>query len=102
MSEADKYRMLSSFNCNPPADRERVEHVEAEFGVSLPGRYKSFLAKSNGGEGFVGDAYVMLWRAEELLELNKAYQVADYGPGLLSFGSNGGGEAFAFDMRSDK
>ena len=32
--------------------------------------------------------------------MNKAYEVAEYAPGLLLFGSDGGGEAFAFDTRS--
>jgi hypothetical protein len=35
-----------------------------------------------------------------LLELNKDYQVDEYAPGLFFFGSNGGGEAFAFDLRT--
>ena len=43
---------------------------------------------------------VILWRVEELLEFNKAYEVADFAPGLMLFGSDGGAEAFAFDMRS--
>jgi len=49
----------------------------------------------------MGDAYLILWRVGELLELNKAYHVAEYAPGLFLFGTNGGGEAYAFDTRSD-
>jgi hypothetical protein len=52
-------------------------------------------------EGFVGNAYLILWRVGELLEMNKAYQVAQYAPGLFLFGSDGGCEAFAFKARSD-
>ena len=33
--------------------------------------------------------------------MNKAYQIADYAPGLFLFGSDGGGEAFAFDIRTE-
>jgi hypothetical protein len=33
--------------------------------------------------------------------MNKAYQVAEYAPGLFLFGSDGGGEAFAFDTRTE-
>jgi len=33
--------------------------------------------------------------------MNKSYGVNDYAPGLFLFGSDGGGEAFAFDARSD-
>jgi hypothetical protein len=45
---------------------------------------------------------VILWRLEELLELNESYRIYEFARGLFLFGSNGGGEAFAFDMRSDQ
>jgi len=37
---------------------------------------------------------------KELLRLNQAYEVAEYAPALFLFGSNGGGEAYAFDRAS--
>jgi hypothetical protein len=43
----------------------------------------------------------MLWAAEELGRLNKAYEVQTYAPGLVLFGSDGGGEAYGFDLRGD-
>ena len=55
------------------------------------------MQQSDGGEGFIGLAYVIFWRLGELLEMNNGYQVEKYAPGLLLFGSDGGGEAFAFD-----
>lgn len=67
----------------------------------MPDEYARFLQKMNGGEGFVGNAYVILWRVEELLEMNRAYHVVEYAAGLFLFGSDGGGEAFAFDIRFD-
>lgn len=42
----------------------------------------------------------MLWRVTELEQFNREYEVQEYAPGLLLFGSNGGGEAFAFDLRT--
>ena len=65
----------------------------------LPHDYIEFLRASNGGEGFLGQNYVMLWRVEELKPLDDSYEVAQYAPKLLLFGSNGGGEAYAFNMR---
>jgi hypothetical protein len=90
---------LAKFNGNPPAEAEVIVQLEADSGLNLPGEYKDFLRQQNGGEGFIGNAYAILWRAEELLEMNKSYQVHEYAPGLFLFGSDGGGEAFAFDMR---
>jgi hypothetical protein len=53
----------------------------------------------DGGEGFVGRHYLMAWRIESLLEWNRDYMVEETAPELLLFGSNGGGEGFAFDSR---
>lgn len=100
MSPVDKERLLAKFNGNLPAHVSSIRQLEATTGVRLPEDYARFLQEVNGGEGFVGSAYVILWRAEELSEMNKAYQVAEYAPGLFLFGSDGGGEALAFDTRS--
>jgi hypothetical protein len=55
----------------------------------------------NGGEGFMGEnEYLRLWRVEELAEMDAGYEVAEVEPDLFLFGTNGGGEAFAFDTRS--
>jgi hypothetical protein len=93
--------LFAKFNGNPPAEAEAIRRLEVESGLNLPVEYKEFLRQQNGGEGFIESAYAMLWRAEELLEMNKSYQVHDYAPGLFLFGSDGGGEAFAFDTRTD-
>jgi len=97
----DKERLLAKFNANPPADASSIRQLETDADIHLPEDYMEFLQEADGGEGFVGNAYVIFWRVGELLELNRAYQVADQAPGLFLFGSNGGGEAFAFDTRSD-
>ena len=39
-----------------------------------------------------------MWRAEELVEMNRAYKTAEFFPNLFFIGSNGGGEAYAFDL----
>jgi hypothetical protein len=39
------------------------------------------------------------WRAEDVLLNNGEYKIAEYAPGLFGFGSNGGGECLAFDLR---
>jgi hypothetical protein len=87
--------LLSEFNANPGASEEAL----SAFVGFLPDEYLTFLRRRNGGEGFVGDNYLILWRAEELLELNEGYGATEYAPDLFLFGSNGGGEAFAFDKR---
>jgi hypothetical protein len=94
-------RFLERFNSNPPADPSAIARFEKESGIRLPPGYSSFLLGRNGGEGFIGEnAYVILWRLEELIALNKEYEVTEYVPGLLFIGSDGGGEAFALDRRA--
>ena len=73
----------------------------AELGeLSLPKDYLSVFSELNGGEGFVGEEYLVLFKAEELMQFNKEYEVEKYAPGIFLFGSNGGGEGFGFDSRS--
>jgi len=89
------------FNGNPSANIAEIERFEEEAGFKPPNDYAAFLQRSNGGEGFIGqNAYVILWPLDELTEMNKAYEVTEYAPGLFIFGSDGGGEAFAFDIRT--
>lgn len=101
MRPAERNRLLAKFNCNPAVDARLVRQFETEAGIFLPEDYAQFLQQTDGGEGFVGNAYLILWRIGELLEMNKAYHVSEYAPGLFLFGSDGGGEGFGFDTRSD-
>ena len=74
--------------------------LQRSLGFQLPTDYVDFLQATNGGEGPVGTCgYARIWRLDELLKWNEAYQVADRAPGLFLFGTDGGGEAFAFDTR---
>lgn len=73
--------------------------VEAQLARPLPEAYRDYLARQDGWEGFIGDAYLVLWRASELATFNEDYEVSTYAPGLFLFGSNGGGSGFAFDLR---
>ncbi|HEX4383954.1 MAG TPA: SMI1/KNR4 family protein [Myxococcales bacterium] len=83
------------------AGPEAIQAVESALGIDLPADYVDLIGTINGGEGLVGNQYLMLWRIDDLLSFNKEYEVEQYAPGLLLFGSNGGGEAYAFDLRSD-
>ena len=98
MADSIREDILKRFNGNPPVRPESLVEFEARSGVRLPDEYKSFLLRSNGGEGFIGEAYIMLSPLEELLEMNASYEVEINAPDLFVFGSDGGGEAFAFRL----
>ena len=87
-----------AFQPNAPASTQAVTSLRTALAKSLPESYFAFLARANGGEGFIGDRYVQLWKAEELGEMNLIYKTAEFFPGLFFIGSDGGGEAYAFDL----
>ncbi|MCZ8347457.1 MAG: SMI1/KNR4 family protein [Leptospiraceae bacterium] len=93
-------KLLSNFNTNSSISLEKLNNA---ISINLPSDYIQFMIQYNGGEGFIGlESYLILWKIDEIISLNEAYEVSEYAPGLILFGSNGGGEAFAFDTRFDK
>lgn len=89
-----------NFSGNIPLAAEEIAATDRNLRKSLPDDFLEFLQTANGGEGFIGKSYVILWNAEELGPYNESYQVSEYAPGLLLFGSDGGGEGYAFDLRT--
>ena len=95
--------LFSEFTGNTPAPAESLTSLEQHFGKfvkKLPTDLREVLEASDGAEGFINKHYVMLWGAAEIIDCNKSYEVGLYAPGLILFGSNGGGEAYGFDTRS--
>ena len=83
-----------------PANAADVDRLSASVGVALPIDYLDFLREHNGGEGFIGGNYIIFWKAQELADFNREYEVEKYAPNILLFGSDGGGEAYGFDTQS--
>lgn len=92
---------LGQFTTSGAATLVEIEAAEAALGASLPEGYRRFLLEHGGGEGWIGEHYLVLWRASELASFNSDYGFPEHAPSLVAFGSNGGGEAFAFDKRSE-
>jgi hypothetical protein len=67
----------------------------------LPSEYLEALEVLGAGEGFVGQNYLRLYPLDELVAVNQAYQIETYLPGLVMFGSTGGGEAYGFLFKWD-
>ncbi len=90
--------LLNDFSFGESASKDALSDLSA---LKLPEDYLSIFTELNGGEGFVGAEYLILWKAEELAVFNKEYEFETYAPGIFLFGSNGGGEGFGFDTRSE-
>lgn len=90
--------LLKNMSLNGPAEENAVKEAEEALGVKFPGDYRDFLLETNGAEGYAGFYYVVLWTADDLAEMNEAYEVSELAPGLTLIGTEGGGIAYAFDM----
>jgi len=100
MNDKEFELLTKKLSLNTPADLLAIEKSQFDLGTKLPDDYLSFILRSNGAVGTVGlTGYLRLSPIDELVEFNQGYCVKDFAPGLLLFGSDGGGEAFAFDLR---
>lgn len=91
---------FNDWQLNPPATSASVDEELRKIGFSLPDDYVQLLKTFNGGEGFLGEDYLILWAVEDLLFFNKEYEVQEYAPGIFLFGSSGGGDGYGFDTTS--
>ncbi len=55
------------------------------------------MKEHNGGEGDIGEAWLVLFPLEELEEINHDYETDKYLPGHIIFGSDGGDELYGVD-----
>ena len=69
-------KINKSWHSNPPCDQQIMLSVGKLF--PLPDDYKVFMLWSNGGEGNIGSQYLSLWKIEDLMQLNKEYQIQKY------------------------
>lgn len=77
-----------------------IKEIEAMFHFVLPSDYKNFLQEYLGSEHFIGEEFVRLWDAEEIMELNRSYNIVDNLPMTIAIGSNGSSEYLAIEMVS--
>jgi hypothetical protein len=71
--------------------------------TELPEGFVTYLDRGGRTEGPISSTpigWFRLWPLAEVYYLNAEYQVSDYAPGLLGFGSDGGGEMLAFDAQN--
>jgi SMI1 / KNR4 family (SUKH-1) len=87
------------WHLNPGASVDTVREAAEGLGLVFPDDYVEFICRHDGGEGVIGESYLILWKIEELGTFNREYGVARFAPGILLFGSNGGGEGYGWDAR---
>ena len=97
----DVLSCLSKGDLCLPASMDKLVEVQKSLGINFPEQYANFILLSNGYEGLIGNSYVAIWKIEDLAGLNDGYAVKEFAPHLILFGSDGGGEAYAFDTLKD-
>tara|TARA_R110001583_G_C5332668_1_gene378502 strand:+ start:68 stop:475 length:408 start_codon:yes stop_codon:yes gene_type:complete len=94
-----KKEYLEEFEKNAGIEPENLNSLK--FTIEIPQDYLEFLKEFNGGEGDVGEEYLVLHKAEELNEINTDYEIAEFDPKIFIIGSNGSGELIAIDTRKN-
>ena len=85
-----------------PASEAEIALLVSRARADLPQEYLELLRFSNGGEGPVAlpPLWFQLYAAKDCIELAHANQwVLEQFPTFMFFGSNGGLESIAFDLR---
>lgn len=80
---------------------EIVKEIEETLKIKFPQDYVEYMVKNNGYTGMLNEQYYNIWKLEDIISMNNNYQVQEFFPNLIYFGSNGGGEAFAFDKSNN-
>lgn len=83
-----------SFELDQPYKGEAIDEV---CGVLLPEDYLAFMHEHNGGEGDIGENYLVLFPLEELAAVNDNYDTENTMPGCVIIGGDGGGELYGVD-----
>lgn len=86
--------MWNEFGFNAPYIGKTITKIN---GVGLPQNYLDFMIEHNGGEGDIGESWLVLYSIEELKEINDDYNVPEYLPDHIIIGSNGGEEFFGIN-----
>lgn len=92
--------LFAAFESHPPASGAALSAALEAIPFALPNDYVNWLRQRNGGEGFVGAEYAVLWSIQDLLVFNAEYGAPQEAPGMFLFGTNGANEGFAFDLEN--
>lgn len=86
------------FEFNEPYEGELIKVIND---IKLPAQYIDFMQEHNGGEGDLGETWFILYRLEELKELNDDYVISDFLPDCIIIGSDGGGELYGINKKGE-
>jgi hypothetical protein len=85
----------------PKASEGEIAQLESQARAELPKEYLDLLRFSNGGEGPVAlpPMWFQLYAVKDCIGLCQNSEIVELFPTFMFFGSNGGLESIAFDLR---
>ena len=86
----------------PEADPEAISRLREYAGGKLPEDYLEFLSHHNGGDGEIGENYLVLYDADQTIENTEDYELAEHVPGLHMIAGIGGDSFIAYDLSDPK
>jgi hypothetical protein len=98
MLPGDLNKAMQSPSLRAGVARETLTNIAAQLGVTMPADYVEFMMESDGAEFQLGETFVVLLSADDLVDENEASD--DFPAYLKVFGGNGGSEKYAFDTRT--
>lgn len=91
-------KMIKNFKKN---SNKVQNEIECDFLSSL-GNYKKYLSQWNGGTGMIGNSsFLNLWEVEDIVELNKEYEVKKYLTNVVLIGSDGADTAYGINDQGE-
>ena len=90
---------FSKLLAKPNLDLEALEHT---LDFRLPEDYKYYLLNFTSFEDFIGPEYLSLWGAEELVQLNREYNIFENLPNTICIGSNMSSEFIAIEHTNNE
>lgn len=97
MTMTEQWLAAVSGDSSGGASDAALDAAASEVGIDLPTDYRAVMRIANGGDTEFGESWIVLWRVEDLAERNAGYRVNEFAPGFTYFGTNGAGEAYAWD-----
>jgi SMI1/KNR4 family protein SUKH-1 len=90
--------LLADFGARPPAPAQEIRRIQERW-PRVPDDYLRVLRRKNGGEGALGETWLVLHPVEELHEVNEDLAEYEHLRDVVVVGSNGAGEIYGFDLR---
>jgi hypothetical protein len=91
---------LKEFNRNEGIDKATLDSIGLR--MDLPKDYVELFNGFNGGEGFIGKEFVVIHKAEAVLQINMESGIQEFDSEIFLIGHNGAGESIGFDLRNGK